>query len=665
MCGVAGIIRLDGGEVEKWRLESMNKAMVHRGPDGEGYWSQGSVGLAHLRLAIIDLATGDQPMFNEDGSVVVIFNGEIYNFLDLRPTLQSLGHTFRTNSDTEVLVHAYEEWGSDMLARLNGMFAFAIYDSRKRKLLLARDRLGVKPLYYYKNKDLLVFASEMGGLIASGLIPREIDMEALELYLHYQHVPCPHSIYRNVKKLSPAEFAELKVPTGQLKVESYWDIATDVESDRSKGLEEWMEELEALMHDAVRIRLISDVPFGAFLSGGIDSGLTVAMMASKLSEPVRTFSIGLAGGEDELPYARTVAEKYCTQHEEFRVTPEGLTLIPRLCPHFGEPFADSSAIPTYYVSKMATSRVKMVLTGDGGDEMFAGYRHYSAIAQRAAFEITLPYVLNYVVESLSRRKQPPSSQKSSFPEPVPRWRILARQALGSVLGTVLRTAVLARNSLALTGRYIYYKTLPWYGRHDMAMSHFSLAERRALLGNGVPLSDRAYVVKRYPFPAADSVVSASQYCDVKFFLSNDILVKVDRMSMANSLEVRSPLLDYRIAELAFSMPTTIKLPEPLLDGSKGKFILKELASKHLGREYVYRPKEGFGIPVSRWLREDKADYMKDTLLSPSSSVYSYLNRDIIQSIVRSHLDGTGDYSTKLWNLLMFDGWLRYVHSASQ
>lgn len=658
MCGIAGIVHLDGGEVETRRLEAMNKIMAHRGPDGEGYWQQGPVGLAHLRLAIIDLATGDQPMFNEDGSVMVTFNGEIYNFLDLKPVLQNLGHTFKTNSDTEVLVHAYEEWGAEMVSRLNGMFAFAIYDRKRQKLLLARDRLGVKPLYYYKGKDVFVFASEMNGLIASGLIPQEIDMEALDLYLHYQYIPSPYSIYKNVNKLAMAEYAELDIPSKTLKTSNYWNIATNQEPDISKTLEEWLEELEAVLNDAVRIRLISDVPFGAFLSGGVDSGLTVAMMANKLSEPVRTFSIGLADDEkDELPYAQMVAQKYQTQHEVFKVSPEGLTLIPKLCPHFGEPFADSSAIPTYYVSKMARSRVKMVLTGDGGDEMFAGYRSYPYLAQTLGNYPSANHSLSHLMRSLLITETPLAGQAAGLPA----WKSLVRR----VQHRIHHTAAVTRHSLAFAKRRMNNQNgqPPWHAIFDISMRHFSLEERAALLDHRTNLSDTDYVATRYPFPAADSVISRAQYCDLKSYLPGDILVKVDRMSMANSLEVRSPLLDYRIAELAFSMPISVKLPEPRLDGSQGKFVLKELATKYLGREYVYRPKEGFGIPVSRWLREDKAGYVKDTLLNNSSPIYQYLNRDVIQSMVHSHLSENGDYSAKLWNMLMFDGWLRYVHNC--
>lgn len=636
MCGIAGLFRFDGAKVEEWRLSAMQKAMVYRGPDGQRLWAQGPAGLAHVRLAIIDLVTGEQPMFNEDGTVVGVFNGEIYNFRSLRAELQTLGHVFATNSDTEVLIHGYEQWGTALVSKLNGMFAFGIYDLRRRRLFVARDRLGVKPLYYYRDRHTFAFASELEALLASDLVPRTIDDKALDLYLHYQYIPAPYSIYQDVYKLSPAEWLEIDLATGQTKTTRYWDIDTTAAPRQSDKVEDWLEELAAVLEDAVEIRLISDVPFGAFLSGGTDSGLTVAMMAGKLSEPVKTFSIGLADGDkDELPYARIVAERYRTQHHEFRVSPEGLMLIPKLCGHFGEPFADSSAVPTYYVSQVAASQVKMVLTGDGGDEMFAGYRTYPALMAQEA-------------------------------EPTHPFQGLSPYGLGragSKLQLLWRTARSIGGAIRTWRRRSQTQDHPWYRRHDGSMSHFTLDERRDLLGEGRPLSAQDYWAVHYPYPAADSVVSAAQYIDMKSYLPGDILVKVDRMSMAHSLEVRSPLLDYRIAELAFSMPTKLKLPEPCLDGSKSKFILKELACRYLDRSYVYRPKEGFGIPVSRWLREDKADYLKDTLLSSSSPVYRHLRMEPILRMVRSHLNGAGDYSAKLWNVLMLDGWLRCVHHA--
>lgn len=642
MCGIGGIARLDGGSVELDRLKSMNHAMEHRGPDGEGFWGAGGqVGLAHLRLAIIDLATGDQPMSNEEGTIQIVFNGEIYNFLDVKAELESKGYRFRTRSDTEVLIHAYAEWGSGMLSKINGMFAIALYDITNKKLLLARDRLGVKPLYYYLGKDILVFASEMGGVIASGSMPKELDQGALDLYLHYQYIPAPYTIYKGINKLSPAEFAELDLNSKQFTKKTYWGIDTQTQPDRLRSMENWLEELDALLHDAVRIRLISDVPFGAFLSGGIDSGLVVAMMAGKLNEPVKTFSIGLAGEDtDELPYARKVTERYNTHHEEFKVSPEGLTLIPKLSAHFGEPFADSSAVPTYYVSKLARSRVKMVLTGDGGDEMFAGYRSYS-------------YLLNSLAGG-SMTLQADATQ-------APTWKTRAR----SFLRRFPRLESLAKgfyNSLPRSqGRSS--APLSWMTAYDASMSHFSPEERAALLGTSASLSPPEYFTRRFTFPASDSIVGSAQYCDVMSYLPGDILAKVDRMSMANSLEARSPLLDYRIAELAFSMPTGMKIAEPLLDGSKNKFILKELACRYLGRDYVYRPKEGFGIPVSRWLREDKSGYLRDTLAANSSPVYDYLNKQFVKDMIVAHMDGSRDCGAKVWNMLMLDAWLRYVHSA--
>ena len=632
MCGIAGIFWKNGRAAERATLEAMARAMAHRGPDGEGFWIDGAVGLAHRRLAIIDLETGEQPMGNEDGRVQVVFNGEIYNFLDLWPQLTAAGHRLKTRSDTEVLVHGFEEWGTGLAKHLNGMFAFAIADRARQRLYLARDRLGVKPLYYYASPEVFVFASELHALMASGLVPRELDPEALELYLHYQYVPSPLSIYRGVSKLEPGQWLELDLERGTHRIETYWDIARDAPPDHSRSLESWMEELHALLDDAVRIRLISDVPFGAFLSGGTDSGITVAMMAGKMAEPVKTFSIGLAGEpKDELPWARKIAERYRTDHTELEVAPEGLTLIPKLAPHFGEPFADSSAIPTYYVSKLARERVKMVLTGDGGDELFAGYRSYAALA---VFTGAVP----------------------ASPSPPP-WREWIGELAHPRRALRKGYRVLRRNA----ARVLRGPGAPppaWYERHDVSMQHFGATDRRALLGPRAALSDGGYFARRFPLPGADTPVAAAQYVDLKSYLPGDVLAKVDRMSMASSLEVRSPLLDYRLAELAFSMPTPIKMAGAALDGSQGKRVLKEVACRYLGRDYVYRPKEGFGIPVSRWLREDRHGYLHDTVGSPNSPVYGHLDGPYARRMIAAHVSGLEDHAPRVWNLLMLDAWLR-------
>ncbi len=619
MCGIAGILRMDGGKVEDRELMAMASQMVHRGPDGQGIWRNKHVGLAHRRLSIIDLKTGDQPLSNEDGSIWVVFNGEIYNFRDLKKELESKGHLFKTSSDTEVLVHGYEEWGKEMLPRLNGMFAFALWSTRGGKLLLARDRLGVKPLYYYLNGKWLAFASELQALKTLRLIPFEIDRNALDLYLHYQYVPSPLSIYKNIFKLKPSYWLEVDLIRMTSLSGKYWDLDTSRELDESKSLIDWIELVEKLFEDAVRIRLYSDVPFGAFLSGGTDSGLTVALMSRILNEPVRTFSVGWGGrGGDELPWAAQIAKKFNTTHEVFRISPEELEVVPKICPHFGEPFADSSAIPTYYVSKIAQTRVKMVLSGDGGDEVFGGYLTYQVLLRSGRFGTSIPAILERILRAMPVN---PLCQRLE--------------------------------SLALS----------WEERHDALMSHFSFAERERILRDRGPFSESGHLARMYPSLWKDEILKA-QYLDMKTYLPDDILVKVDRMSMANSLETRSPFLDYRLAEAAFSMPTSMKIPKPSREGESGKFVLKELAAKYLGREYVYRPKRGFGIPIDQWLREDRKEYMANTLLSTSSPLYDYLDKSFVQSMAHEHQSGIGNHSAKLWNLLMLDGWLRYVYQKN-
>jgi len=616
MCGIAGILRLDGIKIDERWLRAMTAKMAHRGPDHEGIWSDGPLGLGHRRLSIIDLHTGNQPISNEDGSVWVVFNGEIYNFRELRRDLESRGHVFKTTSDTEVLIHGYEEWDKEMMGRLNGMFAFALWNARERKLLLVRDRLGVKPLYYHLSRNVLIFASELQAMMASPLLSGEINMDALELYLHYQYIPSPLTVYKNVYKLKPSEWLELDLIEKKNGRGIYWDIDLTREPNESKSMEEWIDLFGALIEDAVRLRLYSDVPFGAFLSGGTDSGLTVAMMSKNLSQPVHTFSIGLDGAEeDELPDAAEVARRFNTVHETLKIAPEGLEIIPKICPHFGEPFADSSAVPTYYVSKMAASKVKMVLSGDGGDEMFGGYLAY---------------------QTLLRGK---------------RVDFLPKKILQKAVGLHPR---------GMLGWGLRFAGSDWEQRHDQFMCHFSLEERKKLLRNSSCFSEPDYYAQRYPNQWSDIILKA-QYLDLKTYLPDDILVKVDRMSMANSLEVRSPLLDYRIAEAAFSMPTSMKIPKPSRNGITGKFILKELASSHLGREYVYKAKRGFGIPIDRWLKEDRKRYMADTLLSISSPVNDYLDRSFVQTLAKEHQSGRFNHCAKLWNLLMLDGWLRYVY----
>ncbi|MFM8395707.1 MAG: asparagine synthase (glutamine-hydrolyzing) [Acidobacteriota bacterium] len=638
MCGIAGIVSLAQDGVNNESLRAMSGVMIHRGPDGDGLWTDSRVGLAHLRLAIIDLSSGDQPMVDESGSLVVVFNGEIYNFQDLRAELSGRGRVFRTNSDTEVLLHGYHEWGRELVNRLNGMFAFAIYDRQQGRVFIARDRLGVKPLYYFQDRRHFAFASELGGLMASGLVPREIDQTALDLYLHYQYIPPPYTIYRQARKLEPGSWLEIDLNLGQTARSTYWDIQTTRHVDESRSFNDWIAELEDLVEDAVRIRLISDVPFGAFLSGGTDSGLIVAKMSALMTGPVRTFSIGLADQEkDELPYARQVAGRYQTEHHEFRVAHEGLLLIPELCRFFGEPFADSSAVPTFYVSKLAREKVKMVLTGDGGDEMFAGYRRYAHLLQQLAGGATAD---RFVSAHGGGRFGGWSN-----------WRGMLRRVRHA-------DKEVGRWLARLAGRPA------WPGYFDHLMSHFSQQERRVLLGRRATLSDETFFTEAFPFAAADSVTMRAQYVDVKTYLPGDILVKVDRMSMANSLEVRSPLLDYRIAEMAFRMPTRFKLPEVELDGRRSKFILKELAARHLGADYVYRPKEGFEIPVDCWLREDRDGYLRDNLLAGSSPIYDHLDRQLIHRLVTEHREGRFDNGAKLWNLLMLDGWFRSVHRKS-
>jgi len=633
MCGIAGIVNLDGRNVDHSQLKIMGDRLSHRGPDGDGYFMDGSVGFVHKRLTIIDLVTGSQPMGGEDGKVILNFNGEIYNFQGLKKELESRGHGFSTSSDTEVLLKSYLEWGVDCLSRLNGMFAFAIYDGRQDRLFCARDRLGVKPFYYYLSSNLFAFASELSSLMTVEDVPRDISYTALDLYLHYQFIPSPLSIYEHVYKLDPAEYILLDLKSGQSVKQKYWSLFSSGASDHDRTPDSWLEELESLLLDAVKIRLNSDVPFGVLLSGGVDSGLITAMMAGELGHPVKTFSIGFEDEDDELNQAAKVVDKYKTDHFEYLVSDDAFQLIPQIAPHFGEPFADSSAIPTFHVSKLAASKVKMVLSGDGGDEIFGGYQRYS---------------------DLMRVYSSPSADKLSAD--MTHWKEKIRFAFGQPAAVPKKIASRIKGMLAGKKQIVR-----WYDIFDASLRHFDLRERMRLLGREEKLSHTDYFTKQYVHPFKDiDLGTLAQYCEFHSSLPGDILTKVDRMSMANSLEVRSPLLDYRIAEFAFRLPKDMKFPRLSMDGSRNKYIVRKLAvKKYLEPDHVYQPKRGFGIPIQKWLRGKRAlDYLNSSVLDLASPMYDLIDKGYAMQVVKDHLKGRENNGYKIWNLLMLDAWAR-------
>jgi asparagine synthase (glutamine-hydrolysing) len=624
MCGICGIYNFDGRPVDEDLLKRMNRTLIHRGPDGEGIFVDSKIGFGHRRLSIIDLKTGKQPMGNEDGSVQVVFNGEIYNFLELRKLLQAKGHRFKTRSDTETIVHGYEEWGEDVIKHLRGMFAIALWDGPGNRLLLARDRIGKKPLYYHLDKGRIIFASELKALIVDSSIGRDVDPNALDCYLSFGYVPSPLCILKGVKKLPPAHYAIYNDSGFSLR--QYWhlDMAHSVSGTHE---ERALQELRTLFDEAIRLRLISDVPLGAFLSGGIDSSAVVAAMARlKGKEPVKTASIGFSVKEfDELKYARKVANLYHTDHTEFVVKPDALEVLDDIVWYLDEPFADSSAIPTYYVSKMTRQRVIVALSGDGGDETFAGY--------------VRRYYMNRLEENI--RRGIPRSIRENVLGPIsklyPKWDSLPRPfRIKNFLSNISRSFEEA-----------YFRD----------MSFYFLPERKKRLYRpemSIAMKDfNPFDVlgKHFKRNKNTDVTTRAQYVDIMTYLPEDILVKVDRMSMAHSLEVRSPILDHKLIEFVATLPSSYKLR-----GNEAKYIFKKMNERVLPRDILYRKKQGFCVPLADWLRGELKDFIRETLFSTGSGLRDYFNMEYAMALWKKHLGGKQDYSAPLWGLMMFELW---------
>jgi len=628
MCGITGVagsLRTDPAT-----LQQMNAALCHRGPDGDGTFWADQVGLAMRRLAIIDLNSGDQPIFNEDRSICVVYNGEIYNFRELRLELEQRGHQFATQSDTEVIVHAYEEYGEDCVERLWGMFALALWDSRRNLLLLARDRLGKKPLVYYADPAHggLAFASEMQALLAHPSVPREIDLAAIDDYLTYLYVPAPASAYRHIRKLPPGH--RLVWQSGQLRVEPYWQVRWGNKLALTE--EEALEQFGDLLRDAVRRRLIADVPLGAFLSGGMDSSTVVAEMAALSSTPVKTFSIGFGERDfDELRYARLVAERFGTDHHELVVEPRALDVLPKLVKHYGEPYGDSSAIPQYYVSKLTREHVTVALNGDGGDELLAGYERHWAARVAARYD-TIP---RFVRHGLIRPLIP------LLPEPRQRRAFLRR----------------AKRFMAAAHLPVFDRYLQWVGAFTPGLKSSLYTDEfaAALAGNDSGRWLREALAPEPHLDAVDAVVRA----DTLMYLPHDLLVKVDIASMANSLEARSPLLDHRLVEFCAALPSSYKLR-----GRTSKWLLRQLMRDRLPPEILTRSKMGFGVPVGEWLRTDLRPLLEDTLLSTRATQRGYFKPSAVRALVDEHLSHRADHTSHIWGLLMLELWLREFADSS-
>jgi asparagine synthase (glutamine-hydrolysing) len=609
MCGIVGLLNTDGAPASPAILQRMTAALAHRGPDGEGLEIGGPAGLGHRRLAIIDLEGGKQPLANEDGRVWITYNGELYNYRELRPVLEAHGHRFRTNSDTEVILHAYEEWGDACVERFRGMFAFAIHDGRKRRLFLARDHLGIKPLYWLQAANCFAFASELQALRHVPGVPFEIDLPAVAQYLRLQYIAAPRTIFRNVWKLPPACRMSVAFDGRISGPEEYWRL--EFRPNRRRAKAEWLEALDEVLRDSVRAHLVADVPFGAFLSGGVDSSAVVAYMAEILDRPVRTFTIGFEEEEySELSYAEQAARQCGTEHHVEIVRPDALAILPDLVRCYGEPFGDSSAVPTYYVSKMARAWVPMILSGDGGDETFAGYGTHrewmNLLAGRA---------------------------------PRPLWKRLARPVAERLLPSRYPPV---RPSLD------YWLPLVTY-LHPAEQADLWRPEYRNDWAARTEAFDEAFAQARRFDPC-----SIVQYLDIKTYLPFDILTKVDVASMMHGLEVRTPLVDVRVMEFAATIPSELCMARGNDGQWRGKRLLRDLLRRRFPADFLDRPKMGFGVPIARWFRSGGAYHraLEERLLGPASTRREWFEPAAICRLIDENRAGP------LWLLLFLEEWLR-------
>jgi asparagine synthase (glutamine-hydrolysing) len=622
MCGIVGIVRCDGQDVDGALLTRMADAVRHRGPDDEGFYRNGPVGLGMRRLSIIDLAGGAQPIHNQDRTAWIVFNGEIYNYRQLRDQLEKLGHTFYTNSDTEAIVHAYDQYGKDCPKHLRGMFAFAIWDERTQELFLARDRVGKKPVLYAHVNGQFVFGSEFSALLQHPDIGREIDFEALNHYLSFMCVPAPLTAYREIRKLEPGH--SLRYRKGEIKIARYWQPDFSHKLDISE--QEAGEQTISILRDAVKVRLMSEVPLGAFLSGGIDSSAVVALMSEESSTPVKTFSIGFEEQDfSELQHARRVAEHVGADHHEFIVRPDALEVLPILVEHYGEPYADSSAVPTYYVARETRKHVTVALNGDGGDESFAGYERYAAMRLAEKYR-RLPSVLRDTLLRQVIERIPSSETKRSRVRDVKRFVEAA--------------------SLPKGERYLrWISVFDSQAKQDLYTDKFR-QETQAQAAAGI-------IDPWFAQANGSGIVDAALLTDIMTYLPNDLLVKVDIATMANSLEARSPFLDHQVIEFAASLPEKYKLR-----GLTTKYLLKRMLKELLPTENLERRKMGFGVPIGHWFRGKLQPFLRETILSESALKRGLFKPDAVNRLVELHTRGERDYSHQLWTLLMLELWFQ-------
>ncbi|NOT47733.1 MAG: asparagine synthase (glutamine-hydrolyzing) [Acidobacteria bacterium] len=621
MCGITGFISNDRDAAEAPRAEllaRMCESIVYRGPDEQGTIVRGRAALGMRRLSIIDIKSGQQPIFTPDGTLAIVYNGEVYNFKEVREELVKLGHTFKTDSDTEVVVHAYQQFGESCLEKLRGMFAFAIWDFRGESLFIARDRVGKKPLFYAVTAEgEFVFGSELKTLLVHGRVKREVDLAALDAYLSFGYVPEEFCILKDVKKLLPGHFLRFK--HGQIEIKRYWDFdLSKVEANRSE--EEWTSELRAKIAEAVKIRLISEVPLGAFLSGGVDSSTIVATMAKLSDQSVKTFSIGFREDSfDELKYARLAAREFKTDHHEFIVTPDLFDLIGEIVWHFDEPFADQSSLPTFMLSKMARDHVTVVLSGDGGDELFAGYERYVVDRNRDKFA-SVPAVFRNGVRRVS----------AALPHAARGKNFLHNVSLDSV------------------DRYI--DSISAFNGPRKALLYSG--ELRESLNGRTSAGDKVFQSYGNKSELPDAIARLL-YLDSKTYLPGDILTKVDRMTMANSLEARVPLLDHELIEFVATMPSTLKMK-----GTETKYILKKAMEGIVPDEILYREKQGFGVPIGEWINDQLRERINDDLADSRTTGRGHFDGNYVNTLLKEHAAGRRDHANSLWMLWMLELWFR-------
>ncbi len=617
MCGIVGKLNFNQEKVPRALIEKMNQEIVHRGPDDGGIYIDNNIGLGHRRLAIVDLSpTGHQPMFNEDKSVVLIYNGEIYNFLELRSKLKKRGHKFKSHSDTEVIIHLYEDYGENCLKYLRGFFAFALWDKKNKKLFLARDRVGKKPLKYYLTDKFIIFASELKSILKDPRVEKEPDFEAIYNYLSFQYVPAPLTGFKGIKKLPPAHY--LVCQKGKVKIKKYWKLAFSQKENFSE--EEWCQKIMDKLKECVRIRMISDVPLGALLSGGIDSSAIVGLMSQFSKKPVKTFSVGFEEAAfNELSYAKIIAKKFKTDHTEFIVKPKAAEILPKLVYFYEEPYADSSALPTYYISEQTKKQVTVALNGDGGDENFAGYSLYNA------------WLFANKISPIFRKILKKSSFLGEFfPEPTLRHRFYV-----------------LLNSFSNQGHKMYFDFF--------SSTYFTEKMKQKLLSEDFKklIFSSSYKKAKEYFNQNLDLLDRVLNFGIQTYLPEDLLVKVDIASMASALEGRSPLLDHEFLELTAKIPASLKIKN-----NQNKYIFKKALKDFLPSQVLFKRKQGFSIPIDKWIREDLNKFSKEIILSKKAIKRNIFKQEELKKLFKEHETKKFNHGARIWALLWLELWFK-------